>query len=256
MFCFYWHIFQLQTKASVNFSGLSLSVVENPLLRKIKADNTCLIDAGTCWPQGENTLVVKSVSFRHKTGHSPREQAWMGTHSVGRIQRDLMFCLCLCPHDNVRGPDALRRASVEGIQPGGSEGDVKHTEGEQKGKRSSCGPRKTQTCDCCLYLEGQKGVNFVKGRRQSRLKYSVDSSRGGILAYCGGPARDVSGLEERKNNMVLLLLMLQKVRYCFMYACSWFFITVNRIMLTALAQQPKNKWDQNVKNILFFAFWK
>lgn len=73
--------------------------------------------------------------------------------------------------------------------PGGEEGDVKHIEGE----KSSCWPLKAQTCDCCLYLEEQKGVDVVKGRRQSRLKYSVDSCSGGDSAHCSGSACDVSG---------------------------------------------------------------
>lgn len=47
--------------------------------------------------------------------------------------------------------------------PGGEEGDVEHIEGE----KSSCWALKAQTCDCCLYLEEQKGIDVVKGRRQS-----------------------------------------------------------------------------------------
>lgn len=72
--------------------------------------------------------------------------------------------------------------------PGSEEGDVEHIEGE----KSSCWALKAQTCDCCLYLEEQKGMDAVKGRRQSRLKYSVDSCSGGDSAHCGGPACDVS----------------------------------------------------------------
>lgn len=66
---------------------------------------------------------------------------------------------------------------------------MEHIEGE----KSSCWALKAQTCDCCLYLEEQKGIDVVKGRRQSRLKYSVDSCSGGDSAHCGGPACDVSG---------------------------------------------------------------
>lgn len=47
--------------------------------------------------------------------------------------------------------------------PGGEEGDVKHIEGV----KSSCWALEAQTCDCCLYLEEQKGIDVVKGRRQS-----------------------------------------------------------------------------------------
>lgn len=68
-------------------------------------------------------------------------------------------------------------------------GLARHIEGEE----SSCRALRTQTCDCCLYLREQKGVDVVKGKRQSRLKYSVDSCRGGDSAHCGGPACDVSG---------------------------------------------------------------
>ena len=77
----------------------------------------------------------------------------------------------------------------EGMLPGGEEGDVKHIEGV----KSSCWALEAQTCDCCLYLEEQKGIDVVKGRRQSWLKYSVDSCSGGDSAHCGGPACDVSG---------------------------------------------------------------
>lgn len=66
---------------------------------------------------------------------------------------------------------------------------MKHIEGEE----SSCWPLKAQTCDCCLYLEEQKGMDVVKGRRQLRLKYSADSCSSGDSAHCGGPACDVSG---------------------------------------------------------------
>lgn len=72
----------------------------------------------------------------------------------------------------------------EGMLPGGEEGDVEHIEGE----KSSCWALKAQTCDCCLYLEEQKGIDVVKGRRQSWLKYSVDSCSGGDSAHCWWPS--------------------------------------------------------------------
>lgn len=75
--------------------------------------------------------------------------------------------------------------------PGGEEGDVRPIAAE----KSSCWALKAQTCDCCLYLEEQKGIDVIKGRRQSRLKYSVDSCSGGDSAHCGRPACDVSGEE-------------------------------------------------------------
>lgn len=95
--------------------------------------------------------------------------------------------------------------------PGGEEGDVKHIEGE----KSSCWALNAQTCDCCLYLEEQKGIDVVKGRRQSRLKYSVDSCSGGDSAHCGGPACDVSSEgsagRERQPGMRLPSCMLEAV---------------------------------------------
>lgn len=78
-----------------------------------------------------------------------------------------------------------------GILLGGEEGDVEHIYICRE--RSSCWALKAQTCDCCLYLDEQKGMDVVKGRRQSWLKYSVDSCSGGDSAHCGGPACDVSG---------------------------------------------------------------
>lgn len=72
--------------------------------------------------------------------------------------------------------------------PGGDEGQGSI----QKARRAAAGRFKAQTCDCCLYLEEQKGIDVVKGRRQSWSKYSVASYSGCDSAHCGGPAWDVS----------------------------------------------------------------
>ena len=77
-----------------------------------------------------------------------------------------MVCLCLCPCNNVRrlpGEPTGGREEGEGFDGGEGAGGVKHI--ERRG--SSCRPLRAQTCDCCLSLRGQKGVDVVKGRRQS-----------------------------------------------------------------------------------------
>lgn len=108
-----------------------------------------------------------------------------GGHSNGQIQGDLMVCLCLCPCNNVRGlmPGEPTGGNAAWWWGGGCEA-YREREEQLLG---------VQTCDCCLYLEEQKGIDVVKGRRQSWLKYSVDSCSGGDSAHCGGPACDVSG---------------------------------------------------------------
>lgn len=107
----------------------------------------------------------------------------------------------------------------EGMLPGGEEGDVKHVEGE----KSSCWALKALTCDCCLYLEEQKGIDVVKGTRQSWLKYSVDSCSSGDSAHCGGSACDVSGErsagKQRRPGMRLAFCILEVT--CMDSQCFW-----------------------------------
>lgn len=77
--------------------------------------------------------------------------------------------------------------AAEGMLPAGEwgAGGCWGVGGEERieGEKSSCWALKAQTCDCCLYPEEQKGSNVVKGRRQSWLEYSVDSSPFGSLLW-------------------------------------------------------------------------
>lgn len=124
--------------------------------------------------------------LHHKTQHSSLETGIMGGFQMARF-RGIQWFVCVYVHVTMLGAWCLE-SPPEGILPGGEEGDVKHIEWE----KSSCWALKAPTCHCCLYVKEQKRRDVVKRRRQSWLKYSVDSCSGGDSAHCGGPACDVS----------------------------------------------------------------